>query len=142
MAEFIYTVGAGPTNDDKSVLAENLGGPGAALFLSENIGKAGMAYDPVRDRLLVWFDGGRLYEIMVPVGKPTPTTGWTVSVLIDPASPRPQTPAEMGSNASTGVTGKWRYAPDLDAFIGLQHNTDGNVWAFKPAQWQDPRTAA
>ena len=55
---------------------------------------------------------------------------------------RPQTPAEMGSNASTGVTGKWRYAPDLDAFIGLQHNTDGNVWAFKPAQWQDPRTAA
>ena len=133
---------AGPTNDDKSVLAENLGGPGAALFLSENIGKAGMAYDPVRDRLLVWFDGGRLYEIMVPMGKPTPTTGWTVSVLIDPASPRPQTPAEMGSNASTGVTGKWRYAPDLDAFIGLQHNTDGNVWAFKPAQWQDPRTAA
>ena len=69
-------------------------------------------------------------------------TYWTVSVLIDPASPRPQTPAEMGSNASTGVTGKWRYAPDLDAFIGLQHNTDGNVWAFKPAQWQDPRTAA
>ena len=50
--------------------------------------------------------------------------------------------AEMGSNASTGVTGKWRYAPDLDAFIGLQHNTDGNVWAFKPAQWQDPRAAA
>ena len=50
--------------------------------------------------------------------------------------------AEMGSNASTGVTGKWRYAPDLDAFIGLQHKIDGNVWAFKPAQWQDPRAAA
>ena len=133
---------AGSTNNDKSVLAENLGGAGAASFLSESIGTAGMAYDPVRDRLLVWFDGGRLYEITVPAGKPTPTTGWAVTVLVDPATSRPQTPAELGANASTGVTGKWRYAPDLGAFIGLQHNTDGNVWAFKPAQWQDPRTAA
>ena len=131
---------AGPANNDKSVRAENLGGPGAASFLSETINKAGMAYDPVRDRLLVWFDGGRIYEITVPVGKPAPTTGWTAAVLVDPVSPRPQTPAEMGpTNAGSGVTGKWRYAPDLDAFIGLQHKIDGNVWAFKPAQWQDPR---
>ena len=133
---------AGAENKDKSVLAENLGGTGAAAFLAENIGTAGMAYDPLRERLLVWFDGGRIYEITIPAGKPTPTTGWVVTVLADPASPRPQTPAEMGTNASTGVTGKWRYAPDMDVFIGLQHNTDGNVWAFKPAQWQDPRVAA
>ena len=124
------------------MLAANLGGAGAAAFLADTINKSGMAYDPLRDRLLVWMDGGRVYEITVPAGKPTPTTGWVVTVLADPVSSRPQTPAEMGSNASTGVTGKWRYAPDLDAFIGLQHNTDGNVWAFKPAQWQDPRTTA
>ena len=133
---------AGAGNNDKSVLAANLGGAGASSFLSEDIRKAGMAYDPVRNRLLAWLDGGRIYEITVPTGKPTPTTGWTVTVLVDPASTRPQTPAEMGANASSGVTGKWRYAPDLDAFIGLQHKTDGNVWAFKPAQWQDPRAAA
>lgn len=135
---------AGAGNKDKSVLAANLGGAAAAAFLADSISRMGMAYDPVSDRLLLWQDGGRVYAVTVPPGKPTPTTGWSIEIIADPASPRPQTHSELlaAGADSTGVTGKWRYTPEMGVFIGLQHRVQGNVWAFKPTNWADPRSAA
>lgn len=133
------TVGA--SNNDQAVNAADLAGAGAAGLIAEPAGHSGLAYDPVRNRLLMWPWGGRVYEIMLPTTKPMPVTGWSVELVCDAASPRPMTKseAEAVGRGSNGVVGKFRYAPDLDAFIGLQHTYAGNVWAYKPHGWQDPR---
>ena len=40
-----------------------------------------------------------------------------------------------------GVLGKWKYIPELDAFVGLQDTAAGNVWIYKPIGWTRPGTA-
>jgi (2Fe-2S) ferredoxin len=38
----------------------------------------------------------------------------------------------------TGILGKWKYIPNLDAFLGLQDAVAGNVWIYKPIGWVNP----
>jgi hypothetical protein len=133
---------AGPSNKNDRVPSANLVGPAAAEFLAVSpFEDQSMVYDPKRGRFVIWGRGGAVFAITVPAGDPIPATGWTVTKLCDATtSPRPQTAAEMGSPATdTGVTGKWKYSPEMDVFVGLQHNTNGDVWVFCPDNWIDPR---
>lgn len=133
---------AGPSNQNGRVYAAGLVGAAAAEFLAVSpFEDQSMVYDPKRGRFVVWGRGGAVFAITVPTGDPIPATGWTVTKLCDAtASPRPQTAAEMGAPATdTGVTGKWKYAPEMDVYVGLQHNTNGDVWVFRPDDWIDPR---
>lgn len=129
------------------VAASALIGPGAAEFLAATNATGGpqsIEYDPLRDRLVSWGFGGKVFGISVPEGDPVPNTGWYVEVLGDVADPasRPMTYSETTAADGTAspICGKWRYASDLDVFIALNHNTNGNVWCWKPDQWVDPRS--
>lgn len=132
---------AGATNHNFRVPAAGLTGPDAAAFIASDMQGMGLLYDQVRGRFVAWSRGGKVWSIEAPSGAPTPMTGWVVTVLADPSSPRPATTGELSSIGSdSGVHGKWKYAPDIDCYVGLQGSTAGNVWFFKPSGWIDPRT--
>jgi hypothetical protein len=131
---------AGPDNKNFNVVDAGLTGPGAAEYISLNATDPfTIEYDPVRHRFATWSKGGKVFSIAVPAGNPTPLTGWVVTKLADPTTARPQTGTEMGTQNDAGIYGKWRYAADLDVFIGLQRIRDGHIWVFKPEGWVDPR---
>lgn len=136
---------AAPTLDNFQVANADLTGPGSAEFLSVGTGDMGLLYDPMRGYFVAWERGGRVWAIHTPTGDPVPTTGWYVEKLSDPVSPRPKTGAELGTDSAftewdKGVNGKWKYAKDLDCYVGLQGAFSGDVWLHKPQGWIDPRT--
>jgi hypothetical protein len=94
--------------------------------------------------IYVWNQGGKVWRIDAPAGNPTPTTGWTVTTVCDQSTGRPLTSAEMeagryAASPSGGVLGKFRWADDLGVFIAIQDNFKGDVFAYRPAGWTDPR---
>lgn len=122
-----------------------------ALSVRGNYGTVGMAADPIRGGLVIWGHGARVYRVTPPAGSPTPATGWTIEFLNDgsSAAPRPMTYEEhvasgyvTNGTIASGTLGKWRYASDLDCFVGMQGWYAGDVWLWKPIGWQDPRNAA
>lgn len=131
-------------------------GPGADFFLNTACAVStagfGAAYDPVRNRFVVWTHGyygsdasygSTIVGITPPDGTATPTTGWYVEVLRahDSGGAQPETDAEMVAlgREIRGVCGKFRYAEGMDCFVGLNDVDNGNVWFWKPHGWQDPR---
>jgi len=108
-------------------------GSGVTEFLSKLQGMAGFEYDPIRDRFLWWYADNEVFEITLPVGDFS--TGWTVTKITPSV---PDYPVFSDLNA-IGVWGKWRYARDLDCFIGLMGRSAGRIWLFKPRNWIDPR---
>lgn len=73
----------------------------------------GVDYDPVRDRIVAWAGG--------PVCSLDPETKtWTRSDA--PGAPKP---------TATGMFGRWRYVPSLDAFVAVTA-IDQNVHFYKP----------
>lgn len=100
----------------------------------------GCASDDSRAGIFAWVNGGRVYRITPPAGNPTPTTGWHIEVAADEAMTRPMTATELvAANWRGSVWGKWKYAPDLDCYIGMQHPENGDVWLWRPPGWTDPR---
>lgn len=97
----------------------------------------GMDWDKAREKLVCWKTGGLVLGITPPAGSPMATTDWSVEVLADPLT------GDMPDliTQDKGVLGKWKYAADLDVFIALQDTALGNVWAWRPHGWTDPRTA-
>ena len=59
-------------------------------------------------------------------------TGWTI---VKQPSPTLATP---NGNVGTGILGKWKYIQNIDAFMGLQDATLGNIWIYKPIGWVNP----
>lgn len=94
----------------------------------------GLDFDPIRKHFVAWDKGPRVWRIDAPT--PLATTGWTVTRLNAVTSPAP---IDAMIDGQTGTLGKWEYAPDMDCFVGAIEPVNGNVWAFKPAGWQDPR---
>jgi hypothetical protein len=95
--------------------------------------RAGMAYDPVRGRFLLWDGASSVWSLTLPSAVPMVTTGWTVQQLLSTGGP---TGALLPN--SGGANGKWKYAHGLDVFIGLREAPNGDVWIYKPAGWEDP----
>lgn len=135
----------GATNSEYFVTsAEITLGPDIAEFNSNDISSYGMDFDPVRREYVLWSRGGTVWRV-----NPPDTTsaayfgsGWSVEkVGSDLSSPRPMTSTELSNDVAgdAGVIGKWKYAKDLDAFVGLQHTKNGDVWIWKPIGWIDPR---
>ena len=46
--------------------------------------------------------------------------------------------ADGNSGACGRGAGKWRYAPDLDVFIGLSNVIAREVWVYKLHSWHHP----
>ncbi len=143
------------TGQAQSVRPAGLTGPGVDFLVNTvySIGDGGCAYDPVRNKFVYWAHGQyssdaafgtAIVGITPPDTVPTPTTGWHVEVLREHNGPGDQPMTDTEANAQgvqvMGILGKFKYAPDLDAFVGLQHSTQGNIWIWKPFGWVDPRT--
>lgn len=90
----------------------------------------GMDFDPVRSKFVLWCGDGRVWWMSAPATNSP--TGWVIS----------KQPAPVGAVPATGVTsgvlGKWKYIPNLDAYMGLEGEENGNVWIYKPVGWQAP----
>jgi hypothetical protein len=98
----------------------------------------------------MWSEGGEVFGLTHLGG--SLTGNWNVERLRanegNPGETRPKTRAELDlesfgvySKSDTGVTGKWKWARDLNAFVGLQHTYFGNVWIYKPHNWTMPSSA-
>jgi hypothetical protein len=133
-----------------TVVHAGVSGADSAEFLSQMQNEAGAAagcrmgctFDRRRGYYVLWSRGGRVWALQAPAS--SFSTGWTVTKLHDDTTaPRPETMSEYGDTANShtdaGVVGKWKYADTLDVYIGLQGNTLGKIWAFKPSSWVDPR---
>jgi RNA polymerase sigma factor (sigma-70 family) len=77
--------------------------------------KPGLDYDPARDRIVGWH-GGSVYAL------DPDTRAWT-------AYDAPGAPETTAS----GIYGRWRYVPDLDAFVVVT-SADEEVHIYKPAR--------
>jgi hypothetical protein len=95
-----------------------------------DIRNCGFDLDPVRRNYVLWCGGTDVWTLKPPatVG----STGWILQKQVVPTGSAPTT--ALGS----GILGKWKYIPNLDAFMGLQDSTAGNVWIYKPYGWQSP----
>jgi hypothetical protein len=102
----------------------------------------GMDFDPVRGQYLLWGGKADVWSMRAPAA--TSASGWTIDRM--PPASTPATPTSsydgLSLEAGGGVLGKWKYIPEIDAFIGLQDTAAGNVWIYKPTGWVRPGTAA
>jgi hypothetical protein len=114
----------GPTNNNVLFTPEDL----TREFVLTRL--HGMDYDPVRHQYALW-DGSGVVWMMKPP-EMVSATGWSVTKQPSPASEVPN------GDTGTGILGKWKYIPNLDAFIGLQDPNQGNIWLYKPVGWQYP----
>lgn len=124
---------AGPNNPNyevKTVVAP------ADFVMSEHFG---IDYDESRGVFVLW-DGGRdVWTLELPdpdANGLVSASGWVVTKdsVVGPEAPG-------GTPANTaGILGKWQYAPELNAFIGLSLDdpTAGNVWVYRPEGWVNP----
>ncbi len=124
------SIAVGPDNLDR--VADPIVEGGAIDFAAMR--SYGLDFDPVRDAFVLW-NGGSQVWLLLPPGR-SGSTNWSLR-----AAPAPrQLPVPAASPAeSTGVLGKWKYAPNLDAFVALEDAVAGNVWVYKPIGWRDPR---
>jgi len=116
----------GPANPLRSAALTNADG----TFTYDRLW--GMDFDARRGRYLLWRGGTHVWELRAPAGSPVPTTGWTIRRIVATGGP---TAAPWPSG---GALGKWKFAPDLDVFIGLREAPNGDVWVYKPSGWVDP----
>lgn len=109
-----------PTGEFPQLLASN------AFQLSN----CGMEFDSVRKRFVLWCGDGRTWTLTPPA---TPSAnGWIIQKQPAPAGAVPT------EDIGTGILGKWKYASNLDAFVGLLDPVQGNVWIYKPVGWKNP----
>lgn len=116
-------------------------GAAATELQALNLGKCGLIYNPIKGCFTIWDMGRQVWEVYPPAGNPTPDGGWVVvKPTMDAGTAPRDTYASSGQLTETGIIGKFRWASDLNAAITTFGNQAGEVWAYKPAGWTDPRT--
>ncbi len=138
---------SGPPVASFGVVSAGLTGPGVAAWLAAFQSMHGIDYDAVNRRFVMWSEGGQLFSLTHAGG--SLAGNWRIEELRPnsgtPGVDRPKTRAELEAEtfgvypkSDVGVNGKWKWASDLNAFVGLQHNYFGNVWIYKPGNWVAP----
>jgi hypothetical protein len=142
---------SGGVTGNFNVFSSGLTGPGVAAWLAAFKQEHGIDFDPINNRFVLWSEGGQVFSMVHTGG--SLSSNWYIEEVRDNSgtagTDRPKTRVELNaetfgvySKSDTGVTGKWKWASDLNAFVGLQHTYFGNVWIYKPANWVSPLTSA
>jgi hypothetical protein len=129
------------------VTASGLTGPGAVGWVASFAVQHGIDFDPINNQFVMWSEGGQVYGMNHNGG--AITGNWNMEELRantgSAGVDRPKTRAELDaepsgaySKSDTSVNGKWKWARDLNAFVGLQHSYSGNIWIYKPKNWVVP----
>jgi hypothetical protein len=108
---------------------------GGEGFDFTKLGDYGIDFDPVRDRFVLWGGGADVWAL-IPGDDPSAATGWEMKLLTDSFGSGDGFPNLADIGAFTGVLGKWKYSKELDAFLGVVDPINGDVWAYKPNDWQ------
>ena len=116
----------GLSNDDVVFVPADASGE----FDFPNLSFHGMDYDPIGEQFMLWGGGGTVWALEPPAT--VTTSGWNLVKQPTPSSSIPD--ADVG----VGVLGKWKYIPNLDAFMALQGIYAGNIWLYKPVGWVRP----
>lgn len=96
-----------------------------------NVRNCGLDLDPTRRQYALWCGGAEVWMLKPP--EVTSPHGWVLQKQAMAPSLRKPT-ADVG----TGILGKWKYIPNLDAFMGLQDAVAGKIWIYKPVGWNRP----
>lgn len=110
-----------PTGEFPNLLANN----------QIRIRDCGLDFDRVRRKYALWCGDGRVWMLKAP--EPLSPNGWTIE-----KQPAPSSIAPVNGQGLTGVLGKWEYAPELDVFVALEGEEEGNVWIYKPIGGRGP----
>lgn len=90
----------------------------------------GLDFDPTRRQYAIWCGGSDVWMLIPP--STVAASGWSLQKQAVGGSSLP------AAGTGTGILGKWKYIPNLDAFMALQDTTAGNIWIYKPAGWVAP----
>jgi hypothetical protein len=118
---------AGPNNRDVPITS--VVDASGVFSMNANFG---MDFDPRRAQFVLWNGGGTVWTAVPP--NPVGPVGWVVT------RQPPASGAIPPTDTGTGVLGKFKYVPNLDAFMVL--DVHGDVWLYKPVGWTDPDTNA
>jgi hypothetical protein len=119
-------------NADKTIGFTESSGELLSLLAANtlDIKKCGFDFDPVRRQYVLWCGANYVWRLTPPAT--VSSTGWVLA----------RSPIVSGDMPTAlvgvGVLGKWKYIPNLDAFMALQNSTEGHVWLYKPPGWQPP----
>jgi len=110
----------------------------SGTFPFANLQMHGLDFDPVRRSFLLWGGQRDVWQLTAPADLSAGT--WQLTPMSPVSSAAPDVAAI--ADAWTGVLGKWKYARALDVFLGVIDAKKGEVWAYKPANWQPMVTEA
>jgi Ca2+-binding RTX toxin-like protein len=125
----------GPTNSSVQVtLAEASG----TFGLNRD---HGIDYDSVRGVFALWDGSSDVWYVTPPAA--FGSSGWSVTRASTSGGASAPT-KDSGSftsgsgivTTSRGILGKWKYARQYDVFLGVEDPVNGDVWVYKPANWQ------
>lgn len=127
------TAAGGNSNFEKNIVFAEPSGEFAAKLANGQIDirYCGLDNDPTRHQYALWCGGSDVWMLIPPATQSA--TGWQLKK--QPAVTAGSTPTAA---TGTGILGKWKYIPNLDAFMALQDSTLGNIWIYKPVGWQPP----
>lgn len=118
----------GPDNRNKRFTPQDLtGGFNASKYW-------GLDYSPANGAYYLWRGHSDVWRLNAP--EELSPNGWTLVRESDGTSPAPD------NGPGTGVLGKWKFARNLNAFIGLQDSSNGEVWIYKPLGWAPPSSSS
>ena len=119
---------AGPDNKNISFVPVDPTG----TFDFNDLRDFGMDYDPIREIFVLW-NGDEQVWSLTPVDGVAPSE-WILAPLAGGIF------AEVPNTSSqtSGVFGKWKYIAAQDVFIGVNDDENGDIWVYKPDNWQPP----
>ena len=115
----------GPSNFNDNFVPQVQGG----TFNFANLVLYGLDYDPIRQHFVLWDGTGPVWKLLPPAD--LNNDPWILQKEIPQSS---TAPALTGFH--NGILGKWKYAAELDVFLGAFDDYAGQIWAYKPASWQ------
>jgi len=125
---------AGPANRSFNVAPSD---PSGQFVLAR---QHGMDYDSRRRRFVLWDGGPDVWSIQPPTGSGGAGT-WLVEKL--PVAAADELPVKADGalatgniNTLNGILGKWKYAAEFDAYLGVLNPERGDIWVYKPVGWQ------
>lgn len=124
---------AGPANKSRTVYPVD---PTGQFVLTR---RHGMDFDAVRKVFVLWDGDADVWYLTPPENLVSGT--WTVTrapVLLSGELPTQESGRLVAGkiNEPHGILGRWKYARRYDVFLGVQDPVRGDIWVYKPANWQ------
>lgn len=104
----------------------------SALANSEiTVNKCSLDYNHQTSKFMFWCGDGRVWSLTSPAT--LSENGWSVAL-----EPLANSTVPGAVTTGTGILGKWKFIPNINAFIGLNDSNLGKIWVYKPIGWQMP----